>query len=462
LKNTTTATGTKGRNKSLIRFIASLIIGLVAVFFLKEPEFSDSQSYVLFLLVFAIGLWFTEAIPAFAVGLFIMAFLVFALGNKNFNSEPQKIDMYVNTFSSSIIWLMLGGFFLASAMTRTKLDETLLKFTLRISGSNPRNLLMGLMVTTMLASMLMSNTATTAMVVAAVTPLIMNLGKNSGVTKALLLGVTIAASTGGMATVIGSPPNLIAAGALENEGIIINFLEWMKFGLPVTLILMSVCYFVLVKIYLKDSTPIVLDFLENKKEHSHEIIIQRRIVIIILFVTVLMWLTGNIHGIGVAAVAAIPIVFLTLTRIISNKDVQALPWDTLLLVAGGLSLGVALRHTGLLDHYAGKLNGLNFSPTAFLLIFALLTMILANIMSHTATATILIPLGITILPELKMQVALIIGLASSTAMFLPVSTPPNAIVYSTGMLEQKDFRIPGIILGLLGPILILFWVSFMS
>ncbi len=205
--------------KKIIYFLLSLVMALGLTFLLKEPGFTDSQVYVLFLLFFAIGLWLTEAIPPFAVSLFIIAFLIFALGNKYFNSQPEDIAKYVNTFSSSVIWLLLGGFFLAAAMTKTKLDETLFRITLKISGTNPRNLLIGLMFTTMVASMLMSNTATTAMVIAAVMPLLASLGKKSGFAKALLLGIPIAASTGGMGTIIGTPPNAIAAGALANAGI---------------------------------------------------------------------------------------------------------------------------------------------------------------------------------------------------------------------------------------------------
>ena len=222
----------KNRLKRIVMFLLSLLVAAGITFLMKEPAFTDSQVYVLFLLFFAIGLWLTEAIPAFAVSLFIIAFLVFSLGNGYFNSEPENIDKYAQTFSSSVIWLMLGGFFLAAAMTKTELDEALFRFTLKISGRNPRNLLIGLMLTTMVASMLMSNTATTAMVIAAIMPLLMSLGKDSGFAKALLLGIPIAAATGGMGTIIGTPPNAIAAGALENAGISIDFIDWMKYGAP--------------------------------------------------------------------------------------------------------------------------------------------------------------------------------------------------------------------------------------
>src|SRR6478736_5887931 len=199
------ATNSQKRSKSIFYFLLSFAIAMGLTFLLKEASFTDSQVYVLFLLFFAIGLWLTEAIPPFAVSLFIIAFLVFAMGNSHINSSPEKIDKYAQTFSSNVIWLMLGGFFLASAMTKTKLDEWLFRLTLKVSGTNPRNLLIGLMMTTMLASMLMSNTATTAMVIAAVTPLLTSMGKKSGLSKALLLGIPTAATIGGIGTIIGTP-----------------------------------------------------------------------------------------------------------------------------------------------------------------------------------------------------------------------------------------------------------------
>src|SRR4030095_7019326 len=124
------------RYKPVYLFLISFAVAAALTFLLKEPGFTDSQVYVLFLLFFAVGLWLTEAIPAFAVSLFIIAYLVFALGNKYFNSEPENIEEYVQTFSDSIIWLLLGGFFLAKAMAKTKLDETLFRVTLKIAGSN--------------------------------------------------------------------------------------------------------------------------------------------------------------------------------------------------------------------------------------------------------------------------------------------------------------------------------------
>jgi sodium-dependent dicarboxylate transporter 2/3/5 len=123
-----------------------------------------------------------------------------------------------------------------------------------------------------------------------------------------------------------------------------------------------------------------------------------------------------------------------------------------------LALGIGLQQTGLLDHYAGRIAALHVPAVAFFFLLAYATMFLSNIMSNTATSTVLIPLGMSILPRNLREVCMIIGLAASTALFLPVSTPPNAIAYDTGLIEQRDFRIGGLLIGLLGPALIVVWV----
>jgi sodium-dependent dicarboxylate transporter 2/3/5 len=219
----------------------------------------------------------------------------------------------------------------------------------------------------------------------------------------------------------------------------------------------------LIRIFIRDKTPITLDFLQDQKtERSKDEKIQRMIVLVIIIVTISLWLTTTIHGIKVGAVSAIPLVFLTLTGVLKSKDVQGLPWDTLLLVAGGLSLGMALQHSGLLEHYAQQMRNIKVHYITLIFILAYMTMAFSIVMSHTATSTVLIPLGIAILAGFETQIAIIIGLASSTALFLPVSTPPNAIVYSTGFLKISDFRSGGLVVGLLGPLIIILWVLFVS
>jgi solute carrier family 13 (sodium-dependent dicarboxylate transporter), member 2/3/5 len=451
------------KNKQIFYFLVSLLAALFITLLVREPSYTQAQTYLLFLLVFSVGLWLTEAVPPFAVGLFIIAYLAFTQGYKLFTDSPTDIKMYVNTFSSSVIWLMMGGFFLASAMTKTKLDADLIQLTMKVCGTNPKYILFGLMLVTMIFSMLISNTATTAMVIAALMPLLLSLGKGSPTGKALILGIPIAATTGGMGTLIGSPPNAIAAGVLINSGNPMDFITWIYFGMPIAIFLTLLSWWVLVKLFMKKAEIISLaEIVSEKSSITHDFRVKRLTVVIILSITLVLWLTSPLHNLPASGVSAVPLVFLTLTGILKGEDIRAIGWDTLILVAGGLALGTGLQQTGLLELYAGKIATLQVPHVIFFFLLAYTTMLFSNIMSNTATATVLIPLGMAILPQYSIEVAMIIGLSASTALFLPVSTPPNAIAYSTGMIEQKDLRIGGSLIGLLGPAIIVLWVLLIS
>jgi sodium-dependent dicarboxylate transporter 2/3/5 len=439
--------------RKLAFFILSLLVALLLTFLIKDPDFTASQQYVLFLLFFSVGLWITEAVPPFAVGIFIMAFLFFALGSAAINPAPLGVARYVQTLSSSVIWLLLGGFFLAEAMTKTGIDEQLFRLSLNISGKAPANILLGTMGMTMVASMILSNSATTSMVIASVMPLVRRLGKTD-FSHALLIGIPIAATVGGMGTIIGCPANAIAVGALKENGIQLTFTGWMLFGIPLAVVLTLLSWWMLKRRYVGSNTPVEFQFAAKDRSQSKDPKSQQGIVLGVLILSVALWLTSPIHHLSVAMVAAVPLVLLTMTGILRSDDIRKIPWDTLLLVAGGLSLGLALQDTGLLEHFAGRISLASSPPFVIFIIFAYLTMALSNIMSNTATASILMPLATHMVPGHKEQMAVIIGLAASTSLFLPVSTPPNAIAYSTGLIGQKDFLPGGLLIGLLGPLLI--------
>ena len=175
----------------------------------------------------------------------------------------------------------------------------------------------------------------------------------------------------------------------------------------------------------------------------------------------ILWLTSGIHPIPMAAVSGIPIIVLTMTNIIRAEDVRSLPWDTLMLVAGGLSLGLAIQETGLMAFFLSKLQNLSLSTGFLIATFAAITVFASNIMSNTAAAAILIPAASLWAVSNPLVLPLIIGLSASCALFLPVSTPPNAIAFSTGLLNQNEFRYGGVILGILGPVLVTLWVLFL-
>ena len=453
----------------IIYFLLSILLALLLTWSVAEPEFTESQLYVLFILFFSVGLWVTEAVPPFAVGILIIGFLIVFLGSDYFNPEPEGVKKYVNTWSDSVIWLLLGGFFLAEGMKKVGLDSTLFQFTIHRFGTKPDLLLFGIMLSTGIISMIMSNTATCAMMIAMITPLIDRLGRDSNYTRALLLGVAVAATVGGMGTIIGSPPNAIAVGSLANIGIEISFTQWMLFGVPTALILIGLSWLLLVRRYPAEIATVDAGFLTEKlrdpadaERPRLERILRKRIVLGVLALTVLMWLTNTWHNIPVAAVSGIPILLLTLLGIIHAEDVRQLPWDTLMLVAGGLALGLAIGETGLADYFIAEVQDLRLNYFLLLLAFAILTVGLSNIMSNTATATIFTPLAVILVPDNPVPLPLIIGLSASCAFLLPVSTPPSAIAFSTGRLQQADFRANGLLLAVVGPLLIIGWVLLLT
>lgn len=450
----------------IIYFLLSIIAASAITYMLYEPALNEAQLFVIFILFLAIGLWVSEAIPPFAVGLLVFGALIYGMANYYYKVDPENVEghmiEYVNSWSSSVIWLMLGGFFIAEAMSKTKLDQAVFHMSISKFGTLPKNILLGLMLTTAVFSMIMSNTATTAMMIASVLPFINTLDTDSPFAKAILIGISGAASIGGMGTLIGSPPNAIAVEALNNHGIPIGFLEWMMVGFPIAIILVLIFWFALIRKYIPRQKRMEIklkkEVLDPEDPNYRFDKIKKRIVLSVLALTLVLWLTEKVHGIPAAMVSFVPIILLTMTGIINGEDVRKLPWDTLMLVAGGLTLGLAIKDTGLASFYVEKLDTSSLNFYSIVIIFAYLTVILSNIMSNTATATILIPISLILTFERPVILPIVIGLSASIALYLPISTPPNAIAFSTGKLSQKDFRFGGLLMGALGPVIITFGV----
>ena len=302
--------------------------------------------------------------------------------------------------------------------------------------------------------------------IASVMPFIKSLDADSPFSKALLLGIAGAASLGGMGTIIGSPPNAIAVEALNNHGLEVGFLEWMIVGFPVALVLTFIFWLALTRRYFpkKKRMDIILEPEEKiDSEALYKIDrLKKRVVLGVLLITLILWLTENVHGIPASVVSLLPIILLTMSGIITGDDVRRLPWDTLMLVAGGLALGFAIKETGLAEFYMAKFDPSDLNFYILLLGFGFLTMILSNIMSNTATASVLIPISIILTYDQPIALPLVIGLCASTALFLPISTPPNAIAYSSGKVKQRDFAYGGMVMGILGPVLITMLVLILS
>ncbi|HZH70680.1 MAG TPA: SLC13 family permease, partial [Flavobacteriaceae bacterium] len=348
-------------------FISCVLIALILTYISGDISFTTTQNQVLFLLFFAIGLWFTEAIPPFAVGILIVGFMVFIM------SREDQVDAYkyVQTWSDGVIWLFLGGFFLAEGMKKTRLDMSVLKRVAPKFGTKTKYIALGFMMVTAILSMVMSNTATTGMMLATLAPLIKNKGETR-VQQVFLLGIPASAAVGGMGTIIGSAPNAIAVGALENVGIKVSFIEWMAIGMPVSLLLTYLFWLLLVKKFdLKNETT-NLEFLKtlDTEEKRSDDRAQKNIMIAILALTIFLWLTSQWTLIPVAAVSGIPIVGLTMLGVIDADDVRSLPWDTLMLVAGGLALGMAVQEQGLIDYFVEKISHYELNYFVLLVVFS--------------------------------------------------------------------------------------------
>ena len=362
------------------------------------------------------------------------------------------------TFADPIIILFLGGFFLADAATKYRLDINLARVLLKPFGTNPKYVLLGLMSVTAIFSMFMSNTATAAMMLALLTPVLALFKPEDRGRAAFALCIPIGANVGGIGTPIGTPPNAIALKYMQDLGLDVTFGKWMMFGIPFVLIMLLVGWFVLLKMF-----PIEQKTLDLSKELKGKFLTTPKAIIVYatFIITILLWvIPKQYHGLDANSVAIIPIAIFSVTGVITKKDLRGMAWDVLWLVAGGFALGVALSETNLAKDMINAIPFGEWNSTVLLIGASCICLFMATFMSHTATAALLVPIlgGVAgaMMAAGSMDnpgaVALLVtvAFASSLGMALPISTPPNAMAYATGHIEQKGMAISGTILCLLG------------
>jgi len=359
------------------------------------------------------------------------------------------------TFASPIIMLFLGGFFLAMAATKYRLDINLARVMLKPFGEQPKYVMLGLMLITALFSMFMSNTATTAMMLSILAP-VLALFKHDDLGKvALALSIPVAANIGGIGTPIGTPPNAIALKYLVGADQI-SFGKWMAFAVPFVAVLLSFAWLLLCRLYPARQQRIQLDiksrFLKTPKAY---------IVYATFGLTLLLWLMGDLHGMNAYVVALIPVAIFTFTRIITRDDLKKLSWDVLWLVSGGIAIGVALSESGLARHLVESIPFARFSPLWVIVGGSLLALLMANFMSHTATANLLLPIVAALassMPALNafgggQALILSVTFAASLGMSLPISTPPNALAHASGHNTTEQMAKVGVTVGIVGVLL---------
>jgi len=445
--------------KSLSKFLGCLAVAFIIVFIPNYQGLTDAAQWTFFILVFAAGLWVTEAIPAFATALVVIGLEIAILGRPGgvFAETANDWEMFVRPWSSPLIWLFFGGFILAAAATKTRLDRWLVRNVLARFGNNPAVVLLGLMGLTFIFSMFMSNTATTVMMLAVITPVVANLEKDDPIVKGMMLAIPFAANLGGMGTIIGSPPNAIAAGAIA--GVYpINFAEWMLVGLPPAILLGAIAWFYLFKKYPSKGEKIDLSKLLDDSYQSAILPLWKKLLVMIVFtITIILWLTTPFHGISTPVISFLPITVFASVRVIGVSDIRELPWDVLILLTGGLSLGFAVSETGLAQWLVGGIPMTSGVVIVIAFVFSYFATIISNFMSNTAAANVLVPIGLAAAVGFEPQVVIPIALGASAAMCMPISTPPNALAYASEKLTIKDFISGGLVIGLIAPIVSVVW-----
>ncbi len=443
--------------------LATLACAAVAWLVSQTPAYEGldpAGRRALGILVFCALMWVTEAIPAFATSLCAIGLLIAFLGKPGgvFAEGPKDWEMFIQPWGSPLIWLFFGGFCLAAGAGRTGLDRWLALRTLGLFGSAPAMILLGVMLITAVLSMFVSNTATATLMLAVLSPLLAGRQDDDGLPKGLLLGIAFAANIGGMGTIIGTPPNAIAAGVLENADAPIDFARWMFVAVPPAATLLALAWGFLIVCYVRRGAFVPLEDFSLGDDKPTAIPPLRQAIVVGTFVsTVLLWMTSPLTGLPTTVISFVPICMLTATGILSADDMRRLPWDILLLIAGGLSLGVAVDKTGLADWVVAQLPTDGVAIWLVVLGFGYLTMVLSNLMSNTATANIVLPLATATLAATDPRLAVPIALCASLAMCLPISTPPNAIVYGSRQLSSTDLLVGGLLIGLVGPLVATGW-----
>lgn len=427
------------------------------------------QQRVIAIFVMAVLLWLTEAIPAWATSVGIIFVLLFCVSNSSFKfmqgdggQYGQLLDSVgiMACFADPTIILFLGGFILAIAATKSGLDVMMAKALIKPFGNKSEIVLLGFIIITGVFSMFISNTATAAMMLTFLTPVFKALPADGKERIALTMAIPIGANFGGMGTPIGTPPNAFAYKVLNDPAGLdmgIGFGQWMAVMVPLVIVMLLLAWFIILKMFPFKQKTIELK-IEGEVSHNW-----RTIVVGITFAaTIILWVFGKQLGVNANTAAMLPIAVFALTGVITAQDLQKIDWAVIWMVAGGFALGMAMNGTGLAENAIKSIPFGSLNPLVILVISGMVCFVLSNFISNTATAALLIPILTVVCKGMGDSLGVIggtstvligIAVSASCAMSLPISTPPNAIAYSTGLIEQKDMARVGVTSGILALII---------
>ena len=461
------------RKKALMFTITALLTALV--WNLPIDSFGIEgltvvQQRVIAIFVMAVMLWLTEAIPAWATSVVIIFVLLFGVSDSAFNIMQGFEGEYGNLleyqgimacFADPTIILFLGGFVMAIAATKSGLDVLMAKTLIAPFGKKSENVLLGFMLITGIFSMFISNTATAAMMLTFLTPVFKALPANGKGRIALTMAIPIGANLGGMGTPIGTPPNAFAYKVLtapDGLNLDIGFGDWMMIMCPMVLVMLVLAWFIIRKMFPFSQKTIELQIQGDIHFNWRTIVVAATFIL-----TIILWVFGKKYfGINANTVAMLPIAVFAFTGVLTADDLKEIDWAVIWMVAGGFALGLAMNGTGLAENAVKSIPFDTFNPVVIMIVSGLVCFALSNFISNTATAALLIPILTVVcagmgnsLESIGGTSTIIIGVAvaASCAMSLPISTPPNAIAYSTGLIQQTDMVKAGLTIGLISMIL---------
>lgn len=440
---------------------AGLVVGVVGylvplVFTIDGLSPAGHRMLSIFLL--AITFWLTEVIPMYATAVLIILLEILTLSDKMLLAAPPgfKPVPYTTLFAAladPVIILFLGGFFLADGATKYQVDKNLARVVLKPFGTRPSMILLAFLLITAGFSMFMSNTATTATMMAVVLPVIASLPPGDRLRAALALSIPVGANIGGIGTPIGTPPNAIALGALAKASPTgqapISFVQWMIGAIPFMLLFLAIAFVLLLVLFRSEQKSVRVE-MHSKFDRS-----VKAIVFYLTFaVTVVLWMTESLHGINSNVVGFIPVVVLSALRVMGVRDLQQMEWHVLWLVAGGIALGTGIGATGMGEWFVRLFPWDRMSPSVLIAVLTLASLVVGTFISHSATTNLLVPIGLSLTTSgavdlSPVSAAVFIAVGSSLAMALPISTPPNAIAYASGEIKSRDMAIVGAIFGIL-------------
>ena len=431
-----------------------------------EPIFTLTQQRVIAIFVFTALMWILEVIPTWTTSVVAIVSILLTTSNKGlgFLIAKENVGALTNykdvmaAFADPVIMLFLGGFVLAFAATKVGLDVQLAKVMLKPFGKNPKFVLLGVLLVIGIFSMFMSNTATAAMMLTFLTPVLATLPKDGGGRISLALAIPIAANIGGMGTPIGTPPNAIALGALQEAGYNITFAGWMLRMVPFVLLMLFIAWILLQKLY-----PFKAKSIELKIEGAPVKVtpFQKYVVWVTFALTIILGVGESLFKVNSNIVAMITFAVFSATGILKARHLEHINWAVLWMVAGGFALGTALNQTGLATKLIEIIPFSSWNALVVMLVGGFICYFLSNFISNSAAANLVVPILIVVgkamagnpaFENMGGVPAMIIGIAisASIAMCLPVSTPPNALAASTGMITTKQMATVGIVMGVVG------------